>query len=76
MKALLIYTGLTLLNFGVCFFIFNYSFNQQATPFLVEEQRVESGLLMLQTTLPAYLLWSVIVSAVFYVVARKLKSTS
>ncbi|HBN89347.1 MAG: hypothetical protein ACI832_000713 [Rheinheimera aquimaris] len=74
MKTFLVYTGLTLLNFAVCFFIFNYSFNQQATPFLVEEQRVESGLLMLQTTLPAYLLWSIIVSLVFYWISRKLKS--
>lgn len=74
MKTLLVYTGLTLLNFIVCFYIFNYSFNQQATPFLVEEQRVDSGLLMLQTTLPAYLVWSVIVSVVFYWIARKLKS--
>ena len=74
MKTFLVYTGLTLLNFAVCFFILNYSFNQQATPFLVEEQRVESGLLMLQTTLPAYLLWSIIVSLVFYWISRKLKS--
>ena len=74
MKTLLVYTGLTLLNFAACLFIFNYSFNQQATPFLVEEQRVESGLLMLQTTLPAYLVWSVIMSLVFYWIARKLKS--
>ncbi|MBU2069377.1 MAG: hypothetical protein KKE08_16725 [Gammaproteobacteria bacterium] len=74
MKTLLLYAGLTLLNFCVCLFIFNYSFNQQATPFLVEEQRVESGLQMLNTTLPAYLLWSVIISLVFYRTARKLKN--
>ncbi|WP_273023887.1 hypothetical protein [Rheinheimera sp.] len=74
MKTFLVYTGLTLLNFAVCFFIFNYSFNQQATPFLVEEQRVESGLLMLQTTLPAYFVWSVIVSLVFYWIAKRLKN--
>ena len=76
MKTLLIYSGLTLLNFVMCLFIFNFSFNQQATPFLVEEQRVESGLLMLQTTLPAYFVWSVLISIVFFNLAKKQKSNN
>lgn len=53
------------------FFIYNYSFNVQATPYLSEEQRLDSGLLMLATTLPAYLVTAIVLSAMFYYVAKK-----
>ncbi len=69
-KTFLIYTFLAILNFGINFAIYNYSFNNQATPFLHEEQRVDSALLMLETTLPAYVISSIILTALFYFVAK------
>jgi len=76
MKTFLIYSSLITLNFVISFFIYNYSFNVQATPFLSEEQRLDSGLLMLATTLPAYLVASIILSIMFYCVAKKYASHS
>ena len=71
MKTSLIYSSLATLNFMLSFFIYNYSFNVQATPYLSEEQRVDSGLLMLATTLPAYLVTAIVLSAMYYYVAKK-----
>lgn len=71
MKTFVIYSSLALLNFIFSFFIYNYSFNQQATPYLTEEQRVDSSILMLTTTIPAYIFTAAILSAVFYFVAKK-----
>ena len=71
MKTFFIYSSLTTLNFMLSFFIYNYSFNVQATPYLSEEQRLDSGLSMLTTTLPAYLVTSIILSVMFYYVAKK-----
>ncbi len=70
MKILLIYATLAAVNFMVNFVIFNYSFNLQATPFLHETQRVDSSLLMLKTTLPAYFLSSIAFTIIFYIVAK------
>lgn len=67
---ILIYTILGLASFAINFAIFNYSFNEQATPFLHEEQRVESALLMLETTLPAYGIAAFVLTVLFYVVAK------
>ncbi|OMH31668.1 hypothetical protein BGP75_16190 [Motiliproteus sp. MSK22-1] len=71
MKTFLIYVVLAVITFTINFAIFNYSFNLQATPFLHEEQRVESGLLMLKTTLPAYAVSSIILTIVFYLIAKR-----
>jgi hypothetical protein len=76
MKTLLIYSLLTALNFMLSFFIYNYSFNVQATQYLSEEQRLDSGLLMLATTLPAYLVASIILSIMFYYTAKKFGNLS
>jgi hypothetical protein len=76
MKTFLIYSSLTTLNFVISFFIYNYSFNVQATPYLSEEQRLDSGLLMLATTLPAYLVTSIILSIMFYYTAKKFGNRS
>jgi hypothetical protein len=76
MKTFLIYLSLTTLNFVISFFIYNYSFNVQATPYLSEEQRLDSGLLMLATTLPAYLVTSIILSIMFYYTAKKFGNRS
>ncbi|MCI0507977.1 MAG: hypothetical protein L0Z73_17975 [Gammaproteobacteria bacterium] len=70
LKILFIYTFLAIVNFVVNFAIYNYSFNKQATPYLHEEQRVESGLMMLKTTLPAYLVSAMLLTFVFYVTAK------
>ena len=70
MKTFIIYTLLAFLNFIVNFAIYNYSFNKQATPYLHEEQRVDSGLLMLKTTLPAYIVSATLLTVLFYLVAK------
>lgn len=74
MRTFLIYSALTLMVFFVNFLIYIVSFNVLATPYLHEEQRLDSGLLMLKTTLPAYLISSVIISFVFYWVAKYSKN--
>ncbi len=71
-KVLLIYVFLAIVSFIVNFLIYNYSFNIQATPFLHEEQRVDSGLMMLKTTLPAYLVSSIVITILFYLISKKL----
>jgi hypothetical protein len=74
MQNLLTYASLGLSNAIINFLIYNYSFNIQATPFLNEEQRVESGMLMLKTTVPAFIITSLVVSAVFYFIAKANKN--
>lgn len=74
MKTFLVYLGLALLNFVVGFMIYNYSFIHQATPFLTDSQSASSSLLMIKTTIPAYLVSSIVMSIVFYLVAKMLKS--
>lgn len=73
MKTLIIYVSLALVNFIINFAIYNFSFNFQATPFLQEEQRVDSALLMLKMTLPAYFASTVVITILFYFVSKKLK---
>jgi len=75
MKTFIIYSSLALVNFIVNFIIYNYSFNIQATPFLHEEQRLESGLLMLKTTLPAYIVSAIVITAIFYFIAKNNKKS-
>jgi riboflavin transporter FmnP len=76
MKKIIIYIILAVINFVVNFVIYNYSFNLQATPFLHEEQRVDSAMLMLKTTLPAYLVSAIVLTLIFYFVAKHLKGKS
>ena len=73
MKTAFTYFVLSILCFIVNFGIYNYSFISQATPFLTEEHRVDSSLLMLKTTLPAYIISSIVLSYIFYLVANKIK---
>ena len=75
MKTFLIYASLAVVNFIINFMIYNFSFNKQATPYLHEEQRVDSGLLMLETTLPAYIVAAIVLTITFYFVA-KIRSNS
>ena len=70
MKTFLIYASLAVVNFIINFMIYNFSFNKQATPYLHEEQRVDSGLLMLETTLPAYIVAAIVLTIMFYFVAK------
>ena len=71
MKTFIKYASLSILNFVVNFSIYNFSFNQQATPYLYEEQKVDSGLLMLKTTLPAYVIATIAMTLLFYIIAKK-----
>lgn len=70
LKIFFTYTSLAIANFVVNFAIYNYSFNEQATPYLHEEQRLEIGLLMLETTLPAYLISAIVITFAFYFIAK------
>ena len=70
MKTFLIYASLAVVNFIINFMIYNFSFNKQATPYLHEEQRVDSGLLMLETTVPAYIVAAIVLTITFYFVAK------
>ncbi|TQV81134.1 hypothetical protein FKG94_08465 [Exilibacterium tricleocarpae] len=72
MKTFITYAFLTLLSFMVNFAIYNYSFNTQATPYLHEEQRVDSGILMLKITMPAFLVSSIIFAIIFYMLSKKI----
>ena len=70
MKTLIIYIFIALINIIINFVIYNYSFNLQATPFLHEEQRVESAMLMLKETFPAYIASGVIFTIIFFYIAK------
>jgi len=72
MKTFFTYSALSILCFIVNFGIYNYSFNSQATPFMSEEHRVDSSLIMLKTTLPAFIISSIVLSYIFYLVATKI----
>lgn len=73
MKTFITYSFLALVNFVINFGIYNYSFNTQATPFLHEEQRLDSGLLMLKTTLPAYIVSAIVIAMIFYFITKNNK---
>jgi len=70
MKTFVIYTFLTIMSFVINFAIYNISFINQAMPYLHEEQRVDSAHLMLKTTVPAYIVSSILLTALFYYVAK------
>ncbi len=70
MKIFFTYTLLAIINFVINFTIYNFSFNYQATPYLHESQRLDSGILMLQTTIPAYAVATILIAVCFYFVAR------
>ena len=72
MKKIIIYSFMAIFNFVVNFLIYNYSFNAQATPFLHESQRVESGLMMFNTTVPAYAFTAIVITIIFYVLSGRL----
>jgi hypothetical protein len=71
MKNFGICSSFILLSFLINFAIYNLSFNVQAAIYLSEEQRLESGLLMLKSTVPAFFIASVIIIVVFYFVFKK-----
>jgi hypothetical protein len=75
-KTFLAYGFLALLSFIANFAIYNYSFIKQATPYLHEEQRVDSGVLMLKTTLPAYVVSAIVFAVLFYLVGKYLLTRS
>ncbi len=70
-KRISIYVFLSIANFIINFLIYNVSFNKQATPFIHEEQRVESALMMISTTIPAFLVTSIFFSLAFYFMRNK-----
>ena len=73
MKKIFGYFSLALIIFGTNFFIYNISFNMQASPYLSEEQRLDSALMMLKTTVPAYLIFAIIITGVIYWIGKSKK---
>ena len=71
MKTFVVYTLLALVSFVVNFAVYVISFNSQATPFLHEEQRVDSAILMFKATLPAYAASSIVLAVLFYFAAKR-----
>ena len=71
MKTFLIYSLISVINLVLSFLIYIYSFNTQATPYLTEDQRMDSALSMFSTTLLAYLIAAILISLVYYYVAKK-----
>lgn len=69
-KTVAIYGLVAIVNFIINFCVYNYSFLRQATPFLHEEQRVDSAHMMLHTTIPGFFAVAV-VFALFYYALRK-----
>ncbi len=72
MKKILTYGTLATISFIINFLIYNFSFNKQATPFLSEEQRLESGIMMLQSTIPAFAIAAVVFAVLYYTLSKKL----
>lgn len=70
MKKILLYISVGFLSFITNFLLYNFSFNSQATPFLHEEQRVDSAILMLKITLPAYFISALIITFIFYYIGK------
>jgi hypothetical protein len=70
MKIFLIYSCLAVASFIINYAIYNYSFVMQATPFLTEDQRMSSFLLMAKTTIPAYIIAAILSAALFYFAAK------
>lgn len=73
MKTVLIYLLITSINFILSFSVYNYSFITQATPYLTEDQRMDSASLMLTTTLPAYLILATALSLSFHFINKTIK---
>jgi len=71
MKTFLIYSLVTVINLTLSFLIYIYSFTTQATPYLTEDQRMDSALSMFSTTLSAYLVAAILISLIYYFVAKK-----
>lgn len=74
MKTRITYLSLAVVTFIINFAIYNFSFKLQATPFLHEEHKVDSALLMLKTTFPAYLVSSIVITLLFYFVNKRRSS--
>lgn len=74
MKTFMVYFSLSLLSFAINFLIFNFSFNTQATPYMSEDQRIDSAMLMLKTTVPAFLLASVFMAVLFWFFGKSQKN--
>lgn len=59
-KTVAIYGLVAIVKFIINFCVYNYSFLRQATPFLHEEQRVDSALIKLHTTIQCFFTVAVI----------------
>ena len=74
-KVFFLYAIATLVMAIANFSIYNLSFISQATPYLTEEQRLDGAVLMLQTTIPAYLLLSAFICLLIYLFNRRRSSS-
>ncbi len=70
-KTVAIYGLVAIINFIVNFCVYNYSFLRQATPFLHEEQRVDSAHMMLHTTIPGFFAVAVIFAFIYHALRNR-----
>lgn len=71
MKKVIRYSFLFTIALVTNFGIHNYSFVKQATPYLTEDERIEIAMMMLETTLPAYIIASILfVCAAHWLVSK------
>ena len=73
MKTFLIFTVFALFNFLISSFIHIKSFTSQANPYLSEEQRVEAGNMILDITIPAFAVTSIMFAMIAYYISKKIK---
>ena len=71
MKTFITYSFLALASFTINFAIYNISMSFQARVYMSEWQKMESGLLMIKTTIPAFFIASIIFAVIFYWVSKK-----
>ena len=65
-KNILIAIGISVGNFFLNFFVFTLSYNRLATPFLVEEQRVENADFIMSVTAGSFAIVAILTCLVVY----------
>ena len=72
MKKIIIFTVFAIINFVVTAFIHIKSITTHVNPYLSEEQRVEVGNMMLDITIPAFAMSSIVFALAAYYISKKL----
>ncbi|MCG8536733.1 MAG: hypothetical protein MI808_16715 [Pseudomonadales bacterium] len=70
MKKILLYSLVTIVNVALNFVVFTHTYNTLATPYLMEEQRVDNAAYILSYTILGFLVVAVLTSLVLYFLGR------